>query len=268
LHPLIPWTEPVVWHLFEVPGWRAVELHAFGVLVGLAFLVGTIIARRKARRDGLDPELITQSVTWIVVGVFVGGHAGHVLLYDLERYVARPWELLYVWEGLSSFGGFATTLALMTWFFRRQGEANWGYLDALAYGVAFAWIVGRMGCFAAHDHPGIATEFWLGVQGMCDRGVTERACHDLGLYEVLFMLPLAGLFWWLERRPRPHGFYFGLLALLYGPARFALDFLRVGDVRWLGLTPAQWGCMVCVLGGAGLLWHRRAAPRGRGRIGS
>ncbi len=267
MRPLIPWTEPLIWHLFEVPGWRSVELHGFGVLVGIAFLVGTLVAKGKTRRDGLDPELIHRSVTWIVVGVFVGGHLGHVLMYDLDRYLAAPWELLYVWEGLSSFGGFASSAALMVWFFRKQGPAIWGYLDALAYGVTFAWFWGRLGCFVSHDHPGQLTEFWLGVQGMCDQGATLRACHDLGLYEALFMVPLGLWFWWLERKPRPTGFYLGLLPLVYGPVRFGLDFLRLGDVRRLGLTPAQWGCLVCVIGGAAILWHRRDAPRSAGRLG-
>ncbi len=266
MRPLLPWTEPLIWPLFEVPGWRTVELHAFGILVAVAFVVGTVIASRKARRDGLEAARIRRSVTWIVVGVFVGGHLGHVLLYDLDRYRAHPVELFYVWEGLSSFGGFATSLALLLWFFRKQGASTWGYLDALAYGVTFAWFWGRMGCFVSHDHPGVQTEFWLGVQGLCDRGRSLQACHDLGLYEALFMVPLGCLFWWLERKPRPRGFYVGLLPLLYGPIRFGLDFWRLGDVRYLGLTPAQWGCVVCVCGGIGVLVARRNAPLSTGRL--
>jgi phosphatidylglycerol:prolipoprotein diacylglycerol transferase len=205
-------------------------------------------------------------VTWLVVGVFVGGHLGHVLMYDLDRYIAAPWELLYVWEGLSSFGGFVSCAALMVWFFRKQGQRIWGYLDSLAYAVTFAWFWGRMGCAVSHDHPGQLTEFWLGVQGLCDQGVTTRACHDLGLYEMLLMIPLGLWFWWLERKPRPVGFYLGLLPLVYGPVRFGMDFLRLGDVRYFGLTPAQYGSVVCVVGGAAILWHRRDAERSPGRL--
>ena len=35
--------------------------------------------------------------------------------------------------------------------------------------------------------------------------------------------------------------------LMYMPARFMLDFLRVSDVRYLALTPAQWGAAVALL---------------------
>ena len=56
------------------------------------------------------------------------------------------------------------------------------------------------------------------------------------------------------KKPRPPGFYLGAMCMAYAPSRFALDFLRVpegelngADLRYAGLTPAQWGC-VALLG--------------------
>jgi len=51
----------------------------------------------------------------------------------------------------------------------------------------------------------------------------------------------------------------------YAPARFLFDFLRAGDishadVRWFGLTPAQYGMMLMAVGGAYVLWRLRHAP--------
>lgn len=48
------------------------------------------------------------------------------------------------------------------------------------------------------------------------------------------------LFLWLDRKARRPGFWVGAFVLLYVPARFLLDFLRVGDARYLAFTPAQW----------------------------
>jgi prolipoprotein diacylglyceryltransferase len=44
----------------------------------------------------------------------------------------------------------------------------------------------------------------------------------------------------LDRKPRPPGFFLIAFPLLYVPVRFFLDFLRIGDARYLGLTPAQY----------------------------
>jgi prolipoprotein diacylglyceryltransferase len=51
----------------------------------------------------------------------------------------------------------------------------------------------------------------------------------------------------LDRKPRPPGFFLIAFPLLYVPARFFLDFLRIGDVRYHGLTPAQYAGMAVFL---------------------
>jgi phosphatidylglycerol:prolipoprotein diacylglycerol transferase len=67
------------------------------------------------------------------------------------------------------------------------------------------------------------------------------AFHDLGWYEFLYtsclMVPA---FLALDRKPRPPGFFLIAFLLLYAPVRFSLDFLRIGDARYLGLTPGQY----------------------------
>ena len=65
--------------------------------------------------------------------------------------------------------------------------------------------------------------------------------HDLGLYEFLFLsLIVVPFFIKWDRRRRPAGFFLVAFAALYLPVRFAFDMLRIGDVRYAGLTPAQW----------------------------
>jgi phosphatidylglycerol:prolipoprotein diacylglycerol transferase len=81
------------------------------------------------------------------------------------------------------------------------------------------------------------------------------ARHDLGLYEAVVLLAIAGLLWRLWAGRRLTGRLLGLLAVLYGAARFLLDFLRASDVpyadaRYAGLTPAQYGSVLLVTWGA------------------
>ena len=72
--------------------------------------------------------------------------------------------------------------------------------------------------------------------------------HDLGLYEAILLLALGALLWMLHRRGLLRGRLLGLLALVYGVARFLLDFLRARDVVYadacyLGMTPAQYAAL-------------------------
>lgn len=83
------------------------------------------------------------------------------------------------------------------------------------------------------------------------------AVHDMGFYEAIYALCAFVLFTFLDRKPRRDGFYAALLVLTYAPVRFAMDFLRPleGNVRYAGLTPAQWGCIVFLIACV-VLWKR------------
>ena len=85
---------------------------------------------------------------------------------------------------------------------------------------------------------------------------------DLGLCEALLIAVIALAFTLASRRERAPGFYLALWAVLYAPVRFSLDFLRnddlsFADVRWSGLTPAQYGAIVMFLAGLAVIGKLR-----------
>ncbi len=266
MSPLIPYfSDPAI----TIPG-LGLEIHAFGVLVAAGFMLGGRVAQAKADRFGGSGDAVNRLIGWLVLGVFLGGHWGHLLMYKPEE-LAGEWPrllrfaeivfsgrvphgdevpvTLQFWHGLSSFGGFAVCVPITIWFFRREKMAFWPNADGLAIGLSLGWFFGRMGCFTAHDHAGTQTDFYLGVYGMCPGNNPTVACHDLGLYEAIWSLSVYLLFLWLDRVRRPNGFYVGMLAALYGPYRFVSDFFRPEetDTRYGGLTPAQYGSIFLTL---------------------
>ncbi|MEL6343663.1 MAG: prolipoprotein diacylglyceryl transferase [Myxococcota bacterium] len=273
MEPLIPYFEPIAIPIGPL------TIHGFGILVAIGFIAGSWLATQKATRDGLDPDVINRLVTWIIVGVFVGGHLGHALFYEPAEHFADPIKFLYVWKGLSSTGGFIGCTILTIIFLRRENarvrrenvalkEAGkklkppiWllPYGDVTMYGLSLGWFFGRMGCFAAHDHPGTQTDFWLGVKGMCPDQPITVACHDLGLYEAIWAGVMFVLFVILDRKPRFQGFFIGLLCASYGPFRLFSDAFRhpATDARYFGLTPAQYGSVMIGLIGVYILVSQR-----------
>jgi phosphatidylglycerol:prolipoprotein diacylglycerol transferase len=174
------------------------------------------------------------------------------IAYFPRDVLARPWSLLFIWESISSFGGFLGAILVALWFMRQQSDRRlgWRYLDLIAWAFPAAWMLGRMGCTVAFDHPGYETTFFLG-QRFSD-GVVR---HNLGLYEALFTATLFVTFQWLGRKPRPQGFFVGLLPVLYAPVRFALDTLRWDDARYFGFTPGQYGAVVLAVAGFVILYR-------------
>lgn len=256
MKPLIPWFEVPV---LNIPlGSMTLPLHGFGLLVALGFLVGGQIAMNRARRMGDSADALNRLIGWLVVGTFVGGHVGNSLMYEPMEHFRDPIRFLYVWEGLSSYGGFAVCVPLSVYFFYRYKLNLWSNLDHLAHGLAIGWFLGRMGCFVAHDHPGSPTNFYLGVYGICPGLGKGVACHDTGLYEALWSLGMFVIFLIMDRWPQKPGVYVALFWAAYGPVRFFLDFLRPEstDVRYFGLTPAHYFSVATTLVAVGLLVQR------------
>lgn len=237
------------------------RISLFGGLVLLAVVVGVVVLRRRARHEGIDPSTAERLVWWVLLGGFLVAHLVDRLAYFPAETWEDPWSLLRFWEGLSAFGGFLGAVVVLALYLRRAKlrPHTWRYLDAIAYAFPFGWVVGRLGCFVAFDHPGTPTGLFLG-QTYRD-GVVR---HNLGLEEALFTALIAALFLGLGRRPRRAGLFTGMLAVLYAPGRFLLDFLRIDEALYLGLTPGQWGSILLVVAGAAVFWRSRrsraAAP--------
>jgi phosphatidylglycerol:prolipoprotein diacylglycerol transferase len=251
IHAAIPW--------FELPSLSLgpVTIQSFGVLSALGILTATALAQRAARQLGRDPQVILDySVVGVLAGV-VGGHLAHLLFYHPEE-LSDPWRLLKLWEGLSSMGGLLGAIVAAAIWFRAKKIPFRDYSDAFALGMAPGWGIARVGCFTVHDHPGVHTSFFLAVR------FPDGPRHDLGLYEAIVLFALGGLLWALHRRGVLRGRLMPLLGLLYGVARFFLDFLRASDVayadaRHFGLTFAQYVSVGLVVYGATALLRGRPA---------
>jgi phosphatidylglycerol:prolipoprotein diacylglycerol transferase len=259
---------------FEQPMWQIgpLAIHAFGVAVALAAWFGLTLVQKRFARLGLDPLLGQRLGGWMLLGGILGAHLFSVLLYFPHELRTDPWLILRVWTDISSFGGLLGGLAAALLFFATHApEENWrtklAYLDAIAFVFPAALALGRFGCALAHDHPGTITTFPLAISLRTDAaldyigGVYRDAglalphitrtmgFHDLGLYEFLYLaLAVVPLFVTWNRRRRPAGFYLVGFAALYLPVRFGFDVLRIADVRYGGLTPAQWVAALIMTG--------------------
>ena len=229
-----------------------------GLMTVLGCALGAVAALRAGRRHGLPGREFLHLFPWLFFSLAIGSHLGSLLLYSPGWLVERPSALFHIWEGESSVGAIGLAIVCVAVFLRlrraplqeRAGaDAVLRYADALVLGASLGWLIGRLGCIAVHDHPGVESDFWLAIVGICAHAPAAAACHDLGLEEALICFAcLVGLAW-LQRRPSPAGWLTYTMGGTYGASRFLLDFLRdpLGDSRYLGLTPAQYGGVALAL---------------------
>jgi phosphatidylglycerol---prolipoprotein diacylglyceryl transferase len=270
-----------------------ITIAAFGVIVAFSVIVGMALGARRFAELELDTVLGERFAWWVVIGGFIGAHLFAVIFYFPHAIVESPLILLRFWEHISSFGGIVGGAIAIAIFMARHGSSldastRWAYVDTAAYVFPISLMIGRIACALAHDHPGTITDFPLaislaepdaqafisGTYAAAGRSAELPApdvlrrlgFHDLGWYEFLFLafvvVPVVLV---RERRARRERVYRAGRTLVtfivcYMPVRFALDFLRVSDVRYAGLTPAQWTALVAIALLPVLIAHIRRVP--------
>lgn len=266
----IPWFRASAFHIPLPFTDQTIPLQPFGLLVAAGVLLGAKLAEWWASRRGLDQRDIGDLISHSVTAGFLGAFSLNLLAYNFDALVAFAQnpskDTLLAMYGISSYGGFiGGLLGGLLWAYRRK-KSLMVTGEALTFAFPLAWFFGRMGCFVVHDHPGLVTDFPLAVADYQVGNPPFLPRHDLGLYEVLWSAACLAIFFVLDRKPRPPGFYSGLILVLYAPVRFFLDYLRIegvahADTRWLGLTPAQYASVFFLVFGASLLVAgRRRAP--------
>ncbi len=206
--------------------------------------------------------------TWVWNGLDDQGKPVRAGTYDYEikgfRWDSAVKELARVWGGFSSNGGFLGAVLGIIFFYRvwRKREF-WPHADTIMFGFPFAWVIARLGCFMVHDHIGrpLAEVPWLAFSAV-DFPPPMGPRLELGLLEALWTLGICVIYMVLNRRSRPAGFYTAVWCMTYAPIRFGSDFLRNtdlqnSDVRWAGLTPAQYGSICMFLAGLGVIAYLR-----------
>ena len=274
----------------------ALRWYALAYIVGI--LIGWRIAVAAVRRDGLWPggrppmtaEQVEDLLTWIIIGVIVGGRLGFVLFYKPAYYFENPIEIPMVWQGGMAFHGGFLGVVLAVWgVSRKHGAPLPQVADMLAIATPPALFLGRLSNFVNGELWGRPTDAPWGVifpdplsqQNCGEVAMGLCARHPSQLYEAaLEGLVLGAILLWLAFRRgglRTPWLMTGLFVGGYGIARFFVEFFRQADAQFvtpgnpwghvvrlgdLGLTQGQLLSLPMVIVGLSLvLYARRRAGR-------
>lgn len=267
----------------------ALRWYALAYIVGL--VLGWLLIRRAIRTARLwagapvmTEEQLERLLTWVIIGVILGGRIGYVLFYQPGLYLSNPLQILRVWEGGMAFhGGFLGVVAAGVIFCRRERISMLSTGDMMAMVAPIGLFLGRVANFINAElwgrptdlpwgvaFPGEAAQFCLGVLGVCARHPSQL--YEAGLEGLVLGAVVLWAVWragWLARPGR----VMGLFVAGYGMARFAVEFVRQPDAQFVttgnplglawqvggwGLTQGQALSLPMIAVGLWFLWRGKA----------
>lgn len=227
----------------------ALRWYALAYIIGLilGWRIAVLAANRPALwRNNLSPIEAVQVedlLTWVIVGVILGGRLGYVLFYQPVHFLYHPLEIVMIWKGGMAFhGGLAGVCVAAYLFFRRNLVPYDSGADLLALAAPAGLLLGRVANFINAELWGRATDLPWGV---IFPGEAAQACgqitglcarHPSQLYEaVLEGLLLGGLLLFLAFKKaalKKPGLITGIFFAGYGIARCFVELVRQPDAQF------------------------------------
>jgi phosphatidylglycerol:prolipoprotein diacylglycerol transferase len=244
-----PHIDPIAISIGPLFGIGPLRIHWYGIMYLIGFTAAWGLARYRARRPGSTwtPLDIDDLIFYCAVGVIAGGRAGWCLFYGHDV-IAENWlNAFHIWDGGMSFhGGMLGVLVATILFARAKAKHVGDVLDFVAPLPGIGLMCGRFGNFINGELWGKPTDLpW--AFGVPNAEGTLIARHPSQLYEAaLEGLVLFLVIWWFTSKPRPRLAPLGLFLVVYGCARFAVEWVRLPDAN-IGYLVGDWLTMGMLL---------------------
>jgi phosphatidylglycerol---prolipoprotein diacylglyceryl transferase len=248
-------------------------IHWYGVLIMLGALAAAYMADRQARRAGKSPDLLWDSLPWVLLAGIVGSRLWHVFTPSASQidmgltpqyYLTNPLEILKVWQGgLGIPGGVIGGAIALYIFTRRRGEPFLQWADFVVPGVALAQAIGRWGNYVNQEVYGAPTDLpwaiFIDPQHRLPGFSNITHYHPLFFYESIWNIGNMMVLLWISNRMRHKlkmGDVFLSYLIIYPFGRFLLEFLRLDPSPIAGININQTSMLVIMVVAAAILFLR------------
>jgi phosphatidylglycerol:prolipoprotein diacylglycerol transferase len=206
------------------------HVRSFGAAMAVAFLVGTWLGMREARRLRLDEDKFVNVILVALVAAVIGARGLYVIEHLAE--FRHEWGSVFaLWQGgLTLYGGVVVgTFAGLT-AARRFGLPRWLVADALTPSLALGTMIGRVGCFlngCCYGHP---TALPWGIRFPHDSFAYlefgDTLVHPSQLYNAGAGLLMFAIAWAVRKRLAVPGTLFWSFLLVFSIVRIPIDLTR------------------------------------------
>ena len=216
--------DPVAFQFFSLE----IRWYSLSYIIGI--LIGWILSKKIFISEYQLKEKFDDYVTYLILGIIIGGRLGYVLIYNLNYYQNNFFEIFKIWQGGMSFhGGVIGVILVSFWFAKRNNQNPFAYLDIVSLVAPIGIFFGRVANFINSELYGIETNLPWSVKFI---KIDSLNRHPTQLYEAFFegfILFLILLYFRNKSFCKIPGIISALFLIFYSIFRFLIEFLRVPD---------------------------------------
>ncbi len=218
--------DPVAFQIFTF------KIHWYSLAYIAGILLGWLYCRKIIINNETIFKLFDDFITYIIIGIILGGRLGYVVFYDLFYYIKNPIEIFMIWNGGMSFHGGLLGIIIASIFFSKKNNQNaFIFLDLVSVAAPIGIFFGRIANFINSELYGIETSLPWSVKFL---KIDTLNRHPSQLYEaflegiVLFFI----LRYFIGRNylQKP-GKISSLFLIFYSIFRFISEIFRSPDVH-------------------------------------
>jgi len=204
-----------------------VRWYSLAYIFGLIF--GWIYCNKILINDQNKKKQFDDYITYIILGIIIGGRLGYVFIYNPLYYLNNLTEIPMIWNGGISFHGALIGVIFATYIFSKKNNQNiFYYLDLVALTCPIGIFLGRIANFINSELYGRVTDTIWSVKFV---QVDNLSRHPSQIYEAIFegivLFIILNLVY--KKISKINGLISSLFVIFYSIFRFFIEFTREPD---------------------------------------
>ena len=244
----------------------AIQIFSFEIRwYSLAYIIGIFLGWYLSKRIFISDiklkEHFDDFITFLIMGIIIGGRLGYVIFYNFDYYSNNLIDIFKIWEGGMSFHGGLIGIIISSILYAKKNNHNpFDYLDIVSLVAPIGIFFGRIANFINSELYGLETNVIWAVKFI---KVDDLYRHPSQLYEAFFeglVLFLILIYSKNKGLMKIKGFISGLFLIFYSIFRIFIEFFRAPDEQigyiFLNLSMGQMISFVFLLIGFYLVIKR------------
>ncbi|RPG99272.1 MAG: prolipoprotein diacylglyceryl transferase [Candidatus Pelagibacter sp. TMED118] len=197
--------------------------YIFGIILGWIYIKINYLKQKNSK------ILFDNFISYLILGIIIGGRLGYVLIYNFNYYVNNLFEILFIWKGGMSFHGGVIGVIFSTYIFSRNNKIDiFEYLDLVSLGAPIGIFFGRVSNYINSELYGKATDILWSVKFL---KVDNLNRHPSQIYEAIFegVILFIILNYFYRSKIKQPGVISSLFLIYYSFFRFFIEFTREPD---------------------------------------